>query len=183
MNFGVVQPRVRFPGADRLLVHRAQPRALAGGLRRMIQWFLRGVSRPRVTTRYPRGEEPAPAGFRARALLDPEALDPARARSAGRRLPARVRSLSMTRRDLRLDARAVHRLRTVRRRGRRRRDDHRSGYELAVRSASGLSWAAAVAEADVLARAAGRGRSAAPCTSATSTRDPTARSSRRSRRC
>jgi Ni,Fe-hydrogenase III small subunit/ferredoxin len=45
----------------------------------MIQWFLRGVSRPRVTTRYPRGEEPAPAGFRARALLDPEALDPARA--------------------------------------------------------------------------------------------------------
>ncbi|MGB8879089.1 MAG: hypothetical protein WCD11_22440, partial [Solirubrobacteraceae bacterium] len=45
----------------------------------MIQWFLRGVSRPRVTTRYPRGEESAPAGFRARALLDPEALDPARA--------------------------------------------------------------------------------------------------------
>ena len=42
----------------------------------MIRWFLRGVSRPRVTTRYPRGEEPAPAGFRARALLDPEAVDP-----------------------------------------------------------------------------------------------------------
>jgi Ni,Fe-hydrogenase III small subunit/ferredoxin len=45
----------------------------------MIQWFLRGLSRPRVTSRYPRREEPAPAGFRARVLLDPEALDPARA--------------------------------------------------------------------------------------------------------
>jgi Ni,Fe-hydrogenase III small subunit len=41
----------------------------------MIRWFLRGVSRSRVTTRYPRGEEPPPAGFRARALLDPGALD------------------------------------------------------------------------------------------------------------
>ena len=40
----------------------------------MIRWFLRGVSRPRVTTRYPRGEEPPPAGFRARALLDPDAV-------------------------------------------------------------------------------------------------------------
>lgn len=39
----------------------------------MIRWFLRGVSRSRVTTRYPRGEEPPPAGFRARALLDPAA--------------------------------------------------------------------------------------------------------------
>jgi Ni,Fe-hydrogenase III small subunit len=42
----------------------------------VIQWFLRGVSRPRVTTRYPRREEPAPAGFRARALLDPGAVVP-----------------------------------------------------------------------------------------------------------
>jgi Ni,Fe-hydrogenase III small subunit len=40
----------------------------------MIRWFLRGVSRPRVTTRYPRGEEPAPARFRARATLDPWAV-------------------------------------------------------------------------------------------------------------
>lgn len=40
----------------------------------MIRWFLRGVSRPRVTTPYPRGEEPPPAGFRARALLDPDAV-------------------------------------------------------------------------------------------------------------
>jgi len=47
----------------------------------MIRWFLRGVSRPRVTTRYPRGEEPPPAGFRARALLDPTATSP---REAGR---------------------------------------------------------------------------------------------------
>jgi Ni,Fe-hydrogenase III small subunit len=42
----------------------------------MIRWFLRGVSRPRVTTRYPRGEEPPPARFRARALLDPDAIGP-----------------------------------------------------------------------------------------------------------
>jgi len=41
----------------------------------VIRWFLRGVSRPRVTTRYPRGEEPPPSGFRARALLEPEAVD------------------------------------------------------------------------------------------------------------
>jgi Ni,Fe-hydrogenase III small subunit len=41
----------------------------------MIRWFLRGVLRPRATTRYPRGEEPPPAGFRARALLDPDAID------------------------------------------------------------------------------------------------------------
>jgi Ni,Fe-hydrogenase III small subunit/formate hydrogenlyase subunit 6/NADH:ubiquinone oxidoreductase subunit I len=41
----------------------------------MIRWFLRGVSRPRVTTRYPRGDEPPPAGFRTRALLDPDAID------------------------------------------------------------------------------------------------------------
>lgn len=37
----------------------------------MIGWFLRGISRPRITTRYPRGDEPPPPGFRARALLDP----------------------------------------------------------------------------------------------------------------
>ena len=41
----------------------------------MIRWFLRGVSRSRVTTRYPRGEEPPPAGFRARALLDRDAVE------------------------------------------------------------------------------------------------------------
>lgn len=41
----------------------------------MIRWFLRGVSRARITTRYPRGEEPPPAGFRARALLDPWAVN------------------------------------------------------------------------------------------------------------
>lgn len=37
----------------------------------MIKWFLRGISRRRVTTSYPRRPEPAPAGFRARAVLDP----------------------------------------------------------------------------------------------------------------
>ncbi len=40
----------------------------------MIRWFLRGVTRPRLTTRYPRAEEPAPAGFRARAALPPEPI-------------------------------------------------------------------------------------------------------------
>ncbi|HTU85324.1 MAG TPA: 4Fe-4S binding protein [Solirubrobacteraceae bacterium] len=37
----------------------------------MIRWFLRGVSHRRLTTRFPRSPEPAPAAFRARALLDP----------------------------------------------------------------------------------------------------------------
>jgi Ni,Fe-hydrogenase III small subunit/NAD-dependent dihydropyrimidine dehydrogenase PreA subunit len=46
----------------------------------VIRWFLRGVSHRRLTTRFPRSPEPAPAGFRARALLDPGAasLDPGR---------------------------------------------------------------------------------------------------------
>ncbi len=41
----------------------------------MIRWFLRGVSRRRLTTRYPREGEPAPERFRARALLDPDAVE------------------------------------------------------------------------------------------------------------
>jgi Ni,Fe-hydrogenase III small subunit len=40
----------------------------------VIRWFLRGVCSPRITTRYPRREEVAPALFRTRALLDPEAV-------------------------------------------------------------------------------------------------------------
>ncbi len=40
----------------------------------MIAWFLRGISRRRITTRYPRKHEPAPERFRARALLDPAAV-------------------------------------------------------------------------------------------------------------
>lgn len=40
----------------------------------MIWWFLRGLAGSRLTTRYPRSEEPAPPGFRARALLHPDAL-------------------------------------------------------------------------------------------------------------
>ncbi len=43
----------------------------------MIRWFLRGVSARRLTTRYPRRAESAPDAFRARALLDPAAVDPA----------------------------------------------------------------------------------------------------------
>jgi Ni,Fe-hydrogenase III small subunit len=58
----------------------------------MIRWFLRGVSRPRVTTRYPRGEEAAPARFRARALLDPFALsDEDAARCAAVCLPGALK--------------------------------------------------------------------------------------------
>lgn len=60
-------------------------------------------SRPRVTTSYPRGPEPSPAGFRARALLDPAAVtgdDAQRATAAC--LPG---ALSVTGEDrLRLDA-------------------------------------------------------------------------------
>ena len=42
----------------------------------MIRWFFRGVAGRRLTTRYPRVSEPAPPGFRARALLDPTATNP-----------------------------------------------------------------------------------------------------------
>jgi len=45
----------------------------------MIRWFVRGVTRRRLTTRYPRAEEPPPPGFRARALLDPARVDPRQA--------------------------------------------------------------------------------------------------------
>jgi Ni,Fe-hydrogenase III small subunit len=40
----------------------------------MIGWFLRGISGPRVTSRYPRRPEPPEPGFRARALLHPDAI-------------------------------------------------------------------------------------------------------------
>jgi Ni,Fe-hydrogenase III small subunit len=40
----------------------------------MIRWFLRGVTRPRLTSRYPREAEPAPPGFRARASLPSEPI-------------------------------------------------------------------------------------------------------------
>ena len=69
----------------------------------MIQWFLRGITRRRVTTRYPRVGEPAPSAFRARALLDPSAVNPRQAWSAAQVcLP---RALSLDHQDrLRLDA-------------------------------------------------------------------------------
>lgn len=41
----------------------------------MIRWFVRGLTQRRLTTRYPRGDETAPEGFRARALLDPSAVE------------------------------------------------------------------------------------------------------------
>jgi Ni,Fe-hydrogenase III small subunit/NAD-dependent dihydropyrimidine dehydrogenase PreA subunit len=42
----------------------------------MIRWFLRGITQRRLTTRYPRTAERPPAGFRARALLDPNVATP-----------------------------------------------------------------------------------------------------------
>lgn len=50
----------------------------------MIRWFLRGVTRPRVTIRYPRGAEPPTPGFRARAVLPSEPV----AGEAARRVAA-----------------------------------------------------------------------------------------------
>jgi len=46
----------------------------------MIRWFLRGIGHRRLTTRFPSSPEPAPPGFRARAVLDPDlpSLDPGR---------------------------------------------------------------------------------------------------------
>jgi Ni,Fe-hydrogenase III small subunit/ferredoxin len=69
----------------------------------MIRWFLRGVTQRRLTTRYPRAEEPPPAGFRARALLDPTATNPGYAcRAAQACLP---NALTLDHQDrLRLDA-------------------------------------------------------------------------------
>ena len=69
----------------------------------MIRWFLRGVTRRCVTTHYPRAEEPAPPGFRARALLDPSGVNPREAwRAAQVCLPE---ALTLDRQDrLRLDA-------------------------------------------------------------------------------
>jgi Ni,Fe-hydrogenase III small subunit/NAD-dependent dihydropyrimidine dehydrogenase PreA subunit len=45
----------------------------------MIRWFLRGVSRRRLTSRYPRRREPPAPASRARALLDPTAAGTAEA--------------------------------------------------------------------------------------------------------
>ncbi len=69
----------------------------------MIRWFLRGVSRRRLTSRYPRSAEPAPPGFRARALLDPTA---ANVRQAWRATEACLpKALTLDHEDrLRLDA-------------------------------------------------------------------------------
>jgi Ni,Fe-hydrogenase III small subunit len=48
----------------------------------MIRWFLRGINSRRLTTAYPRAEEVPPPNFRARALLDPAAIDADGARRA-----------------------------------------------------------------------------------------------------
>jgi Ni,Fe-hydrogenase III small subunit len=46
----------------------------------MIRWFVRGLSRRRLTTAYPRAPESPPRAFRARALLDPSAVSSDQAR-------------------------------------------------------------------------------------------------------
>ena len=149
-----LQPCVRLAGADRLLVHRTQPRALPGGVRRMIRWFLRGVSRRRLTTRYPRGTEAAPpAGFRARALLDPAALvtRPRRgvaAQACLRSAVARAAGPAHTRRG------PLHRLRAVREAsGRSHRDDRLRATSWPRPVASDSSSATDAREADIAAAA------------------------------
>jgi Ni,Fe-hydrogenase III small subunit len=69
----------------------------------MIRWFFRGVARSRLTTRYPRGREAPPEGFRARALLDPDAVGVGAAeRAAAACLPGALTVIDGDR--LRLDA-------------------------------------------------------------------------------
>ncbi len=98
-----LQPGVRLAGADRLLVHRAQSWPLAGGVRRMIRWFLRGVAPGRLTTRYPRGRSRRrPASAPERCSI-PSAVDRARRRALRRGVPAR-RAAARRPRRLRLDA-------------------------------------------------------------------------------
>ena len=69
----------------------------------MIRWFLRGVTQRRLTTRYPRAEEPPPAGFRARALLDPTATNPRQASRAAQACLPKALTLDHQQR-LQLDA-------------------------------------------------------------------------------
>jgi Ni,Fe-hydrogenase III small subunit len=69
----------------------------------MIRWFLRGASRRRLTSAYPRRPERAPRGFRARALLDPAAIDHGSARRAAELCLSGALSLEQDD-QLRLDA-------------------------------------------------------------------------------
>lgn len=114
----------------------------------MIRWFLRGITRPRSTTRYPRRAEPAPSAFRARALLDPGRVDPARAAMiAAACLPDALALESEAR--LRFDAsRCIGCGLCIEADGNRALTID-PGYELAARSRARLVVGADVPEADI----------------------------------
>jgi Ni,Fe-hydrogenase III small subunit len=114
----------------------------------MIRWFLRGINRRRLTTAYPRRPEMPPLNFRARALLDPAAIDPnAAERAVEVCLPG---ALSLDdRSQLQLDGArciACGLCAEVERDGALRIDP---GYELAVTSRARLVTGTSVPAADV----------------------------------
>jgi Ni,Fe-hydrogenase III small subunit len=113
----------------------------------MIRWFLRGVSQRRLTTRYPREPEPPPERFRARALLDPSAVDADSAkRSAAVCLPNAL-TLDSERR-LRLDAGRCIACGLCLDAGRDGSLTMDPGFELASRSRRGLTVGDPLAETD-----------------------------------
>lgn len=115
----------------------------------MIKWFLRGVAHRRLTTRYPRVKEQAPAPFRGRALLDADAADPGvTQRLVDVCLPG---ALSVEHGHLRLDAGRCIACGLCVEQCSDGPVTIESGYELAVRSRTRLVVGDGVTEADVLA--------------------------------
>ena len=118
----------------------------------MIRWFLRGLSRSRVTTRYPRGEERPPAGFRARALLEREAIGPADAAAlAATSLPVALTVTATG--SLRLDGSRCIGCGLCVRASERGAVTIDSGYEAATRSRERLLAGDGAREADAAAAA------------------------------
>ena len=98
----------------------------------MIRWFLRGVSRSRRDDALSPGRGAAAGGFRARALLDPDAIDQHDAAA----LAAACLPGALTRRCRREPAarrQPLHRLRAVRRREPERGGDDGSGLSSSPR--------------------------------------------------
>ena len=115
----------------------------------MIGWFLRGISKPRVTSRYPRRSEPPVAGFRARALLRPHAIGGEDAEHAAATCLSDALTIDASGR-LELDASrciACGLCAEVAADGALAMD---SGYELAVRSRERMRVGASSREADVM---------------------------------
>ena len=122
----------------------------------MIRWFLRGVTRPPTDDPLPaRRGEPAPPRFRARALLDPTAVDPrqrGRVRGglpAGALTPRRARTAAPRRGPLHRAAGCA---------SRPVEDgvaDDRPGYELASRSRARLIVGDRAEKTDVRAASLG----------------------------